>query len=129
VSEPGISTRQSPTFILTFFLIIAQLICPIGYDDKSNVWPTIQKFVCDRLPLKDVVWKSPISSSFVNIEKLPIRFLPSSAKLFNETQHPYRRFLALYVHVYLLCVESMDAYKTNKPFIKKWLEPYNNAKM
>jgi hypothetical protein len=93
------------------------------------MWPAIQKFICDRLPLKDVTWRSNISLSFVNIEKLPLRFLPANAKLFNETQHPYRRFLAPYVHLYLLCAESMDAYKTSKATIKKWLEPYNNPKM
>lgn len=109
-------------------MFTAQLICPIGYEDKSDVWPTIQKFICDRLPLKDVTWKSPISSSFINIEKLPLRFLPASAKLFNETHHPYRRFLAPYVHLYLLCAESMDAYKSLKSSIKKWVEPYNNIK-
>jgi hypothetical protein len=101
----------------------------VGYDDKDDVWQVIQKFICDRLPLKDVTWRSPISSSFVNIEKLPLRFLPSNAKLFNETQHPYRRFLAPYVHIYLLCAESMEAYKATKPVVKKWVEQYNNAKM
>jgi hypothetical protein len=105
------------------------LVCPIGYEDKNDMWPAIQKFICDRLPLKDVTWRSNISLSFVNIEKLPLRFLPANAKLFNETQHPYRRFLAPYVHLYLLCAESMDAYKASKATIKKWLEPYNNPKM
>lgn len=109
-------------------IIAAQLICPIGYEDKSEVWPIIQKFVCDRLPLKDVTWRSNISSSFVNIEKLPLRFLPASAKLFNETMHPYRRFLGPYVHMYLLRAESMDAYKAAKSTMKKWVEQYNSNK-
>jgi hypothetical protein len=106
----------------------AQLICPVSFVDKNDVWPVVQKFVCDHLPLKDVTWKSPLSASLVNIEKLPLRFLPASSKLFNETQHPYRRFLAPYVHLYLLCAENMDSYKQSKSTIKKWMEPYNNAK-
>ena len=108
---------------------LVQLICPISYVDKDNIWPSIEKIILDRLPLKDVTWRNPASSSFVSIEKLPLRFLSSSAKLFNETQHPYRRFLAPYVHVYILVAESMDAYKAKKSFVKKWLEPLNNTKL
>lgn len=104
-------------------------MCPISFEDKDNIWSSIENFIIDRLPLKDVTWKNPVSSSFINIEKLPLRFLSSSAKLFNETQHPYRRFLAPYVHMYLFSAESMDAYKANKSFVKKWLEPINNIKL
>mmetsp|Transcript_24398 Transcript_24398/g.40609 ORF Transcript_24398/g.40609 Transcript_24398/m.40609 type:complete len:329 (+) Transcript_24398:41-1027(+) len=107
----------------------AQLICPVSFADRNDVWPVIQKFVCDHLPLRDVTWKSPISSSFVNIEKLPLRFLPYTSKLFNETHHPYRRFLAPYVHVYFLCAESMEQYKNSRATIKKWVEPYNSTKL
>ena len=105
-----------------------QLICPISYDDRDTIWPKIDKFICERLPLKDVSLKNPTSLTYINIEKLPIRFLPSTAKLFNETTHPYRRFLAPYVHIYLLSAESMDIYKAQKTFMKKWMEPFNNTK-
>ena len=95
---------------------IVQLICPISYEDKDSIWLNIEKFICDRLPLKDISLKNPTSLTYINIEKLPIRFLPSTAKLFNETNHPYRRFLAPYVHVYLLSAETMDIYKTTRVF-------------
>jgi len=88
----------------------------------------IDKFICDRLPLRDISIKNPTSLTFINIEKLPIRFLPSTAKLFNETSHPFRRFLAPYVHMYLLVAESIDSYKINKIILKKWIESFNSSK-
>jgi len=109
-------------------LSIVQLICPISYEDKDGIWLKIDKFICDRLPLRDISLKNPTSLTYINIEKLPIRFLPSTAKLFNETNHPYRRFLAPYVHVYLLSAETMDIYKATKSILKKWIEPFNSSK-
>lgn len=82
----------------------------------------------NELPLRDVTWKSPISASFITIDKLPLRFLPSSASLFKETEHAFRWLLAPYVQLYLLVSESLDAYKTAKVNLKKWVDLRNATK-
>lgn len=75
-----------------------------------------------------MTWKSPISSSYITIDRLPLRLLPSSANLFKDTDHAFRWFLAAYVNIYILRAESMDAYKQCKPSLKKWSDQYNGPK-
>ena len=104
------------------------MICPISYDDPDGHWEKVQQHILDRLPLRDVTWKSPISSSFITIDKLPLRFLPSSANLFKDTDHSFRWFLSPYVYIYLLVAETLDAYKVVKPTVKKWVDSHNTPK-
>jgi len=110
-----------------FFFFIAQLICPISYDDPDDQWKKLEPLLTERLPLRDVSWKSPISSSFVTISKLPLRFLPSSSSLFKDTDHSFRWFLSPYVYVYILVAETLEAYKVVKVGLKKWVDARNNA--
>lgn len=106
----------------------SQLICPIGFDDPTNIWPNIQNQILERLPLRDVTWKSPISSTYTTISKLPVRFLPSSTALFRDTDHPFKWFLGPYVHVYFVSSESSENYKLVKPYIRQWLESHTGLK-
>ncbi len=108
--------------------IAAQLICPASYEDPNEIWAKLEKILIERLPLRDVTWKSPISSSYITIDKLPLRCLPSSANLFKDTDHAFRWFLAPYINLYLLSAETIDAYKNSKMNIKKWVDLYNGAK-
>ncbi len=110
------------------FAISAQLVCPVSYEDPSEIWGKLQQILLDRLPLRDVTWKSPISSSYITIDRLPLRCLVSSANLFKDTDHAFRWFLAPYVNLYLLQAESLDIYKNAKAGIKKWAEQYNGPK-
>ncbi|RYG64266.1 hypothetical protein EON64_14340, partial [archaeon] len=75
-----------------------------------------------------MTWKSPISSSYITINSLPLRFLPSSASLFKDTEHAFRWLLAPYVHMYILVAETMEAYKTAKVSLKKWVDSKNTQK-
>mmetsp|Transcript_27560 Transcript_27560/g.37910 ORF Transcript_27560/g.37910 Transcript_27560/m.37910 type:complete len:1829 (-) Transcript_27560:78-5564(-) len=99
----------------------ANLVCPLSYEDPFSIWSILplQKELTD---LRDVTWKSPISSSYITIDKLPLRFLRSDANLFKDTQHSFRWFLAAYVSVYLLAADSLDSYKLAKPNLKIWVE-------
>lgn len=108
------------------FILLAQLICPISYDDPDDQWKRLEPLLNEKLPLRDVSWKSPISSTFITINKLPLRFLPSSSSLFKDTDHSFRWFLSPYVYVYILVAESMDSYKVLKPNLKKWIDARNN---
>lgn len=109
-------------------LCTAQLICPISYDDPDGNWSKIEQLIMDRLPLREVTWRSPISSSFIRIPKLPLRFLPSDASLFKDTDHPYRWFLSQYVNLYIVVAETLDTYKTVRPNVKKWVDSINNTR-
>lgn len=107
---------------------IAQLICPIAYDDPGNNWSLIQQDIISRLPLRDVTWKNPVSSTFITISKLPLKFLSCNANLFKDTDHPFRWFLAPYVQIFITSVESLDAYKISKQIIKQWVDQCNSKK-
>jgi hypothetical protein len=111
-----------------FFYFLAQLICPISYEDPDGHWSKFEGHILDRLPLRDVTWKSPISASYITINQLPLRFLPASAPLFKDTDHSYRWFLSPYVNLYILGAETLDAYKSVKSSIKKWVEQQNAVK-
>jgi hypothetical protein len=106
--------------MLPFFLT-ANLICPLSYEDPSSIWPLLP-LQTDLTDLRDVTWKSPISSTYITIDKLPLRFLRSDANLFKDTDHSFRWFLAAYVGIYLLAAESLDSYKLARSGIKKWIE-------
>lgn len=108
--------------------ILAQLICPISYEDNYNAWGIIEQEIQENLPLKDVSWKSHVSSNPVSVSSLPLRFLPSSATLFKDTDHPFRWFLAPYVSIYVISGETMDAYKTSRPKIKSWIDAFIGLK-
>ena len=106
-------------------LTLAQLICPISYHDPTGlVWGILQQNILDRLPLRDVSWKSSgtISSSQTAVDKLPLRFMPSTASLFKDTDHPFRWFLAPYANIYFVNVDSLEAYKETKLTVKKWVD-------
>jgi len=99
-----------------------QMLVPLAYDDPFGVWPAVLEYVTPNLPLKDVVCKSPTSGTLITIPSLPIRFMPSNAGLFKDTDHPFRWFLAPYVDLYLVRAENLDVYKTIKPAIKAWVD-------
>lgn len=106
----------------------AELICPISFYDPHGAWIKISKFVQDELPLRDVTWKSSLSSSYICIDRFPLRFLPSTANQFKDSDHPFRWFLAPYVNIYVLCAESMSIYKDKKAEVKKWIDTENASK-
>jgi hypothetical protein len=69
----------------------AQLVCPISYEESSGVWEKLQNDVSERLTLRSVTWKDPVSSSFVVIDKLPLRLLPRRPV---DTNNAFRWYLA-----------------------------------
>ena len=99
-----------------------QMLVPLSYDDPFGIWPAVLECVAPSLPLTDVVCKSPTSGTLITIPSLPIRFMPSNAGLFKDTDHPFRWFLAPYVDLYLVRAENLDVYKTIKPAIKAWVD-------
>jgi hypothetical protein len=107
----------------------AHLIPPVAYDDPSGTcWPLIEKEIQEGLPLKDVTWKNPISSSTSVIPKLPLRFMVSTHSLFKDSEHPFRWFLAPYVYLYFVNAESLDALKTIRNNIKAWVDSHSGVK-
>lgn len=81
-----------------------------------------------QLPLRDVTWKSHLSSSFISINKLPLRLMPASANLFKDADHPFRWFLAPYVNIFVAVAETMEQYRILKPKLKSWLEMITGSK-
>ena len=58
----------------------SQLVCPVSYEDPASIWAKLEKDIQKRLPLRNVTWKNNVSSSYVVIDKLPLRFLLSTAR-------------------------------------------------
>ena len=106
----------------------SQLICPISFDDPSGIWNLIDREIVELLPLRDVTWKNPISSSLITIPQLPLRFMASTATLFKDSDHPFRWFLAPYVHLYIVSAENLDAYKSIRSGIKAWVDSHSGIK-
>ena len=97
------------------------LICPIAYEDPSNIWPLVEEGMVSLNPLRDVTWKSQLSSSLITINKLPIKFLSSNAGLFKDSDHPFRWFLAPYIHIHIVVSETLENYKSQKSAIRRWV--------
>lgn len=106
----------------------AQLICPVSYEDPFEMWVKLEKEITTRFPLRDVHWRSPISNTTIVIDRLPLRSLPISASLFKDTDHPFRWFLAPYIYLHIVVCESLDAYKTTKSNMRKWVEAHSGLK-
>jgi hypothetical protein len=109
-------------------LALEQLTCPISFEDPDGVWVNFEKPLKERLPIREVSWKSPFSSSSITVPQLPLRFMPSNASLFKDTEHSFRWFLCSYVNLYFVVAESLDGYKTIKTNVKKWVEQQNQVK-
>jgi len=89
----------------------------------------VEAELLSNVPLRDIKWKSSVSSSPVSISQLPLRFLPATASLFKDTDHPFRWFLAPYVNMYLISgVESLEAYRAIKPKLKSWVDSFNGVR-
>ena len=106
----------------------AQLLCPISYEDPSDMWNLLEKEITGRFPLRDVSWRSLISNTSITIDRLPLRCLPITASLFKDTDHPFRWFLAPYIYLQIFVCETLDAYKTSKTKLKHWVELHSGLK-
>jgi hypothetical protein len=109
-------------YLKLYLMITAQLVCPISYDDPSQLWGTIEEALISKFPLKDVTWRSPISTTQITIDRLPLRCVPANASLFKDTDHPFRWFLAPYINIFVLSCESADTYKSIRTKLKQWVE-------
>src|SRR5690554_4157248 len=76
------------------------------------MWPVLQKDLLAHLPLRNVTWKSPLSGSFITIDRLPVVFRPADSAHFRDTTHPFAWYWGAYEYVYILVCESLDAYKS-----------------
>lgn len=112
-----------------FLLYLAQLICPLAYEDPYGAWDHLNKELSPHFPLCDITWKSPQGSTIqVTCEKLSVRCIPSGANLFKDTDHPFRWFLAPYVNIYIFVCDTADSYKNRKTKLKQWIDALTGPK-
>ena len=105
-----------------------KLICPIAYYDPQGIWNQISDIETNPLlPLQRVTFPSPIGSSQIFVEKLPVRFLSSDSNLFQDSDHPFRWFLAPYVSIYVIVAESLTSYRNVKTRIDNWVTSVNTS--
>jgi len=90
-----------------------KLVVGIAYHDPYNMWPVLQKDLLAHLPLRNVTWRSPLSGSFITIDRLPVVFRKADSEHFKDTTHPFAWYRGAYEYIYILVCESMDAYKSD----------------
>jgi hypothetical protein len=90
-----------------------KLVVGIAYHDPYNMWPVLQKDLLAHLPLRNVTWRSPLSGSFITIDRLPVIFRKADSEHFKDTTHPFAWYRGAYEYIYILVCESMDAYKSD----------------
>jgi hypothetical protein len=106
----------------------SQLICPISYDDPSSLWTLAENDINTMIILQDITLRIITSSTNITIKSLPLRYMPSNANLFKDSDHPFRWFLAPYVYVYILGAENMDSYRGQRSSIKTWVDSHSGIK-
>ena len=105
----------------------AHLICPIAYSDPDNIFSLIDSELTSRIPLKNIIWKNPLSSVSTTLPSLPIRFMEAGHSLFKDIDHPFRWFLAPYVNLFLVGVQSLDALKTLRSTLRTWVDSHSGV--
>ncbi len=105
----------------------AHLICPIAYSDPDNIYNLIESELTSRIPLKNIIWKNPVSSVSTTLPSLPIRFMEASHSLFKDIDHPFRWFLAPYVNLFLVGIQSLDAIKTLRSTLRTWVDSHSGV--
>jgi hypothetical protein len=114
---------------IQYVACLAQLICPLAYEDPYGVWEHLNKELSPHFPLNNITWKSPQGTTIqVTIEKLSVRCIPSGANLFKDTDHPFRWFLAPYVNLYIFVCDTVESFKNRKNKLKQWIDALSGPK-
>ncbi|TPR02137.1 WD domain, G-beta repeat family protein [Aspergillus niger] len=110
----------------------------VEYTDPSGLFPTVQSILADKLPLKNLHWKSP-TRPVRSIESLRIGFVPaqhesderkpstdtaSATVTHRRHQIPGLRQTP-YLKIYLLRCDDNDTYKaTARKAVRDWIKSY-----
>ena len=57
------------THFLFLYFFLAQLICPISFEDQSGLWNSLEENLLTRFPIRDVSCKNPINGNQIIIDK------------------------------------------------------------
>ncbi|RKO89734.1 hypothetical protein BDK51DRAFT_35393, partial [Blyttiomyces helicus] len=108
----------------------------VTYADESQVWPVISDELLSRLPLRNLVWNSPLGSARANSSNATrnIPVLDIELKKFSPDMFPKAMPGSLYqspyfLHLYLVNCDENDQYRaTVKRQIQDWVNVVNNKK-
>ena len=114
------------------------LLSLVEYTDPSGLFPLVQPIIADKLPLKNLHWKSP-SRPVRSIESLRIGFVPvqqganerksSSEGASSTVAHRRHQIPGLrqtpYLKIYLLRCDDNDTYKnTARKALREWIKSH-----
>lgn len=124
--------------ILGYTLLTSSFQFPVEYTDPSGLFPTVQSILADKLPLKNLHWKSP-TRPVRSIESLRIGFVPaqhesderkpstdtaSATVTHRRHQIPGLRQTP-YLKIYLLRCDDNDTYKaTARKAVRDWIKSH-----
>ncbi|RAK98687.1 putative TMEM1 family protein [Aspergillus ibericus CBS 121593] len=109
----------------------------VEYTDPSGIFPTVQSILADKLPLKNLHWKSP-TRPVRSIESLRIGFVPAQQSIERKPSVdttggavPHRRHQipglrqTPYLKIYLLRCDDNDTYKaTARKAVRDWIKSH-----
>ncbi|KAE8353410.1 trafficking protein particle complex subunit 10 [Aspergillus coremiiformis] len=107
----------------------------VEYTDPSGLFPLVQTVLANKLPLKNLHWKSP-TRPVRSIESLRIGFVPaqneaSERKSSGDSAVPHRRHQipglrqTPYLKIFLLRCDDNDTYKsTARKALREWIKSH-----
>ncbi|KAF8934989.1 hypothetical protein BGZ58_005309 [Dissophora ornata] len=100
----------------------------VTYCDESGSWPSIEKDLAARLPLRNLVWKPSNNRDRRNISMLDVglkRFSPESSK----NLPPVTLLQNPYLNLYFVNCEDNEVYKTTvRQQIREWIQLVTSKK-
>ncbi|KAF7622019.1 hypothetical protein AFLA_008568 [Aspergillus flavus NRRL3357] len=107
----------------------------VEYTDPSGLFPLVQPVLANKLPLKNLHWKSP-TRPVRSIESLRIGFVPAQneaneRKSSGDSAVPHRRHQipglrqTPYLKIFLLRCDDNDTYKsTSRKALREWIKSH-----
>ncbi|BFZ65031.1 hypothetical protein YB2330_006194 [Saitoella coloradoensis] len=96
----------------------------VTYYDPSNLWPSISPQLRQRLPLRNLHWKST-NRPLRSIQTLDVALLPYTSSSIDDQQHQIAGVGLLdkpYLNIFLVQCEDNDVYRsTVRTSIRNWL--------
>ncbi|KAI1311282.1 hypothetical protein EDD11_003528 [Mortierella claussenii] len=100
----------------------------VTYCDESGNWPTIEKDLTARLPLRNLVWKPSNNRAKRNINMLDVEFRRFSAET-SKNLPPVTLLQNPYLNLYFVSCEDNESYKTTvRQQIREWIQLVTSKK-
>ncbi|KAG0299826.1 hypothetical protein BGZ98_009724 [Dissophora globulifera] len=100
----------------------------VTYCDENGNWPSVEKDLVSRLPLRNLVWKPSNNRAKRNISVLDVEFRRFSAES-SKNLPPVTLLQNPYLNLYFVNCEDNEVYKTTvRQQIREWIQLMTSKK-